>query len=71
MVRNMVGLLVHVGDHSIEPTDVPALIASRDRSRLPSPAPPHGLTLEAVYYDVGWEGAYSHELHSGDMDGHV
>ena len=66
MVRNMMGLLIAVGDGSIEPAHVAELIAARDRSRLPKPAPAHGLTLEAVYYDQGWEGAYSHPLHPGE-----
>ena len=42
---------------------MPALVAARDRSRLPSPAPAHGLTLEAVYYGEGWGGAHDHPLH--------
>ena len=63
MVRNMVGLLVDVGRGGIAPSEVPHLIAARDRSRMPPPAPPHGLTLESVYYSVGWEGRYAHPLH--------
>ena len=65
MVRNMMGLLIAVGNGSIEPANVAELIAACDRRRLPKPAPAHGLTLEAVYYDQGWEGAYSHPLHPG------
>jgi tRNA pseudouridine(38-40) synthase len=63
MVRNMVGLLLAVGDGKVAPDDVPGLVASRDRSRLPRPAPAHGLTLEAVYYQEGWGGRYDHPLH--------
>jgi tRNA pseudouridine38-40 synthase len=64
MVRNMVGLLMYVGAGRAEPADVAALLAARDREKLPQPAPAHGLTLESVYYAVGWDGAYSHPLHT-------
>ena len=64
MVRNMVGLLLLVGDRRARPEDVPSILATRDRSKLVCPpAPAHGLTLESVYYDVGWGGAFSHPLH--------
>ena len=63
MVRNMAGLLISVGNGRLAPDDVPTLVASRDRSRLPSPAPAHGLTLEDVYYAEGWDGRYRHPLH--------
>lgn len=63
MVRNMVGLLVEVGQGRRTAADVAVLISSRDRSRLPPPAPAHGLTLESVFYAEGWEGKHSHPLH--------
>ena len=63
MVRNMVGLLVHVGHGGCAPSDVPSLIAARDRNRMPKPAPAHGLTLESVFYEVGWGGKFDHPLH--------
>ena len=63
MVRNMVGLLIRIGDGGLDPEDVPRLIVARDRSRLPGPAPAHGLTLESVYYADGWGGRFSHDLH--------
>ena len=68
MVRNLVGLLIAVGQKSIAPSDVPGLIDARDRGRLPSPAPAHGLTLECVYYGVGWGGAHDHPLHRGGRE---
>ena len=63
MVRNLTALLVSVGQGLIAPAEVPALIASRDRSKLPAPAPAHGLTLESVYYAEGWDLRYAHPLH--------
>lgn len=63
MIRNMVGLLIEVGKGLISASDVPRLIESRDRHGLPGPAPAHGLTLEDVYYAVGWDEAYKHPLH--------
>lgn len=51
MVRNLVGLLVWVGQGKITPADVPGILAAKDRCALPSPAAPaHGLTLMHVYY---------------------
>lgn len=50
MVRSIVGLLVHVGRGKREPNDVAGVLAARDRNAVPSPAPPHGLTLWSVRY---------------------
>ncbi len=51
MVRNIMGLLVWAGRGRIDPESVPALLAARDRTALPSPtAPARGLTLAAVEY---------------------
>ncbi len=50
MVRSLVGTLVAVGMGRIQPDDVPAIFAARDRSRAGKVAPPHGLTLERVFY---------------------
>ena len=44
-------LLVSVGLGRHKPSDVGAVIAARDRSAAPSPAPPHGLVLWAALYD--------------------
>ena len=63
-VRNMVGLLFEVGDGRREAADVPGLLALKYRNGLPQPAPACGLTLESVYYNVGWGGAFSHPLHT-------
>ena len=51
MVRIVAGTLVDVGLGRIDPTAMPAIIASGDRTRAGPTAPPHGLTLVAVFYD--------------------
>ncbi|KAJ1628663.1 pseudouridine synthase [Pavlovales sp. CCMP2436] len=50
MVRNIVGTLSEVGYGKISPSEIPALLKRLDRSRMPSPAPALGLTLERVLY---------------------
>lgn len=51
MVRNLMGLLVWIGEGKLSPTDVPAILAANDRTALPSPsAPAQGLTLMRVDY---------------------
>jgi tRNA pseudouridine38-40 synthase len=50
MVRSLVGTLVAVGEGTRDPDDLPAVLASGDRSRAAQIAPPHGLTLDRVRY---------------------
>jgi tRNA pseudouridine38-40 synthase len=50
MVRSMVGTLFAVGEGRIDPDEMPAILAARDRARAWQMAPPHGLTLERVVY---------------------
>jgi tRNA pseudouridine38-40 synthase len=50
MVRSLVGTLVACGEGRQFPGEIPAILASRDRSRAGPLAPPHGLTLERVVY---------------------
>ena len=51
MVRSLVSLLVSVGSGRRKPGAVAEIIAARDRSATPSPAPPQGLVLWDVLYD--------------------
>lgn len=51
MVRNLMGLLVWVGQRKIAAADIPDIIAAGDRRALPSPsAPAQGLALVRVMY---------------------
>jgi tRNA pseudouridine38-40 synthase len=50
MVRNFVGTLVEVGLGKRPPDSMPALVASRDRTKAGRTAPPQGLCLEEVFY---------------------
>lgn len=50
MVRSLTALLVAVGRGRRSAAQVPEVLAARDRSAVPSPAPPHGLTLWEVGY---------------------
>ena len=51
MVRNMVGTLMDVGRGRTAPSDVPAILAARDRSRAGPTAHAQGLCLVKVEYD--------------------
>jgi tRNA pseudouridine38-40 synthase len=50
MVRSLVGTLVAVGEGTIEPEAVPAIVAARDRAVAGPIAPPRGLALARVVY---------------------
>ena len=54
MVRSLVGTLVHVGEGRRFPEEMPAILAARDRASAGPVAPPHGLCLVSVEYDMGW-----------------
>ncbi|MBE5039863.1 tRNA pseudouridine(38-40) synthase TruA [Oscillospiraceae bacterium DSM 107454] len=53
MVRIMTGTLAEIGMGRIDPDDLPAIIKSGDRKRCGLTAPPQGLFLKKVYYDLG------------------
>jgi tRNA pseudouridine38-40 synthase len=50
MVRSLTGFLVEIGRGRRPPDSVADVIAARDRSVVPSPAPPTGLVLWQVTY---------------------
>ena len=50
MVRIIAGTLVYVGQHKIEPTEIPSIIESKQRNRAAKTFPAKGLTLESVEY---------------------
>ncbi len=52
MVRIMVGTLLAVNEGKLSPSDIPAIISSCDRNRAGITAPPHGLYLDEVFYDL-------------------
>ena len=57
MVRIMVGTLVDVGKGHIAPMRIGEVLQEGDRRRAGMTAPPHGLTLEKVFYpDFPWTG---------------
>lgn len=49
-VRHMTAALLEVGSGRMSPTQLEALLASRDVRQAPAPAPPHGLYLATVDY---------------------
>jgi tRNA pseudouridine38-40 synthase len=50
MVRSLVGTLVAVGEGRVAGGSMPQILEARDRSAAGGIAPPHGLTLERVFY---------------------
>lgn len=50
MVRNLIGLVVYVGQGKIPLEDIPEILNSKDRKKAGVTAPAHGLFLEKVNY---------------------
>lgn len=50
MVRNIVGLLINVGEHKYKSTDVKEILEAEDRTKSGKCAPACGLYLKDVYY---------------------
>lgn len=57
MARTMVRALVLVGSRQRPPAWISELLQARDRRLGPSPAPPQGLTLAQVGYELGTDSA--------------
>ena len=50
-VRNMVGILIKVGENKIQPEKITKILESKDRTKSGKTAPPEGLYLVDVIYD--------------------
>ncbi len=53
MVRNIVGTLIEVGRGKLAPSDIPSILAARDRTQAGPTAPAQGLCLMNVEYEQG------------------
>lgn len=53
-VRIMAGTLVEVGLGRIAPSDLPGILAARDRRRAGRTAPAEGLCLDQAWYQARW-----------------
>ena len=51
MVRNIVGLLISVGENEIKPEQIKDILAAKDRRKSKKTAPPEGLYLNNVFYN--------------------
>ncbi len=69
MVRIVVGTLVEVGRGRIVPSDVPAIIAGRERSAAGRTMPPEGLCLEWIHYPAEHGEAAGGEVGGAAPDG--
>ena len=49
-VRNMVGVLIRVGENKLSPKDVDKILESKDRTKSGKTAPPEGLYLTNIKY---------------------
>lgn len=50
MVRNMVGILIKIGEHKYQPEDITTILNSKDRTQASITAEPNGLYLKDVKY---------------------
>ena len=54
MVRIISGTLVEIGKGRISESDIPIILAAKDRRKAGITAPPHGLYLEQIWYQKRW-----------------
>lgn len=54
MIRIIVGTLVEVGKRRYSTSDLPTILAAKDRRKAGVTAPPHGLCLEQIWYQKSW-----------------
>ena len=52
MVRILTGTLIEIGSGKREPEEMANIIAARNRSAAGKTAPPQGLYLQQVYYEI-------------------
>lgn len=52
MVRIMVGTLLEINEGKLSPDAIPQILAAKDRNAAGRTAPPHGLYLNKVFYDI-------------------
>lgn len=50
MVRNLMGLLVAIGQKKLQPEQIPSILEAKNRRIAPRTARPYGLILKKVYY---------------------
>ena len=50
-VRNMVGILIRVGENKLDPDQIPVILESKDRTKAGKTAPAEGLYLVDVIYE--------------------
>ena len=65
MIRIIAGTLIDVNEKRFEPSDMPAILAARDRLAAGRTAMAHGLYLNRVFYDK--EELYRRRLPDADV----
>ena len=69
MVRTIVGAAIEVGMGHRQPAWFAAIQAGRDRTVVPAPAPPQGLSLWAVGYDTDDDSDLPRDSRDGRLSG--
>ncbi|KAK1929891.1 tRNA pseudouridine synthase A 1 [Phytophthora citrophthora] len=58
MIRTLVGTIVDVGLGRLKPDDIPMILAAKNRGKAGQGAPPHGLTLVWIKYDMQFKSVH-------------